>query len=76
MEFCFGSYGACFDLKFFLPTSKTMNLMGEMAGAVGMMWFERLKKKIGLIFSPTSEDHNFCSGYQNHYYFICIWGGI
>ena len=41
-----------------------------------MVGVESFKKKLGLIFSQTSEDHNFCSSYQNHYYFICISGGI
>ena len=43
MGFCSGSYDACFDLNF-SPTSKTLNLMGKIAGAVGMVWFERFKK--------------------------------
>ena len=50
--------------------------MGKIAGAVGMIWVESFKKNFGLIFIQTSEDHNFCSSYQNHYYFICISGGI
>jgi len=37
VEFCSGSYGACFNLKFFLPTSKTLNLMEKMIGAAGMV---------------------------------------
>jgi len=44
MDFCSGSYGACFDLKFFPPTSKTLNLIGKIAGAVGMVWVKRFKK--------------------------------
>jgi len=43
-DFCSGSYGACFDLKFFPPTSKTLNLMGKIVGAVGMVWVESFKK--------------------------------
>ena len=43
-DFCSGSYGACFDLKFFPPTSKTLNLMGKIAGAVGMVWVGSFKK--------------------------------
>jgi len=42
-----------------------------------LVWSDlRDSKNFGLIFSQTSEDHNFCSGYQNQHYFIWIWGGI
>jgi len=26
------------------------------------------------VFIKTSNGHNFCSGYLNDYYYICIWG--
>jgi len=36
LRFFSGTYGACFYLKLFTPTSKTLNFMGKIAGAVGM----------------------------------------
>ena len=44
VDFCFGSYGDYFDLKIFPPTSKTLKLMGKIAGIVAMVWVERFKK--------------------------------
>ena len=46
LRFLSGTYVACFDLKLFTPTSKTLNLMEKIAGAVGMVWVESFKKNL------------------------------
>jgi len=47
--------------------------VGKIVGALSLVRFESSKKVVNLIFVKTSNGHNFCSGYQNDYYYICIW---
>jgi len=55
-------------------TSFDPYFVGKIPGALSLVRFESSKKVANLIFVKTSNDHNFCSGYQNRYYYICIWG--
>ena len=48
--------------------------MGKIVGALSLVRFESSKKVANFIFVKTSNGHNFCSGYQNRYYYICILG--
>ena len=71
--FCFGSY-SYFWLNFFVVTSFDPYFVGKIARAFSLVRFESSKKVANFIFVKTSNGHNFCSGNQNRYYFICIWG--
>ena len=72
--FCFGSCSCYFWLNFFVVTYFDPYFLRKIAGALSLVRFESSKKIANLIFVKTSNGHNFCSGYQNRYYYICIWG--
>ena len=46
LRFLFWYLRCLFWLKLFTPTSKTLNLMGKIAGAVGMVWVKSFKKNL------------------------------
>ena len=61
-------------MNFFLVTSFNPYFVGKIARAFSLVRFESSKKVANFVFVKTSNGHNFCSGYQNRNYYICIWG--
>ena len=57
-----------------MVTSFNLYFVGKMARAFSLVRFESSKKLENFVFVKTSNGHNFCSGYQNRNYYICIWG--
>ena len=72
--FCFSSQSCYFWLNFFVVTSFNLYFVGKIARAFSLVRFESSKKVANFVFVKTSNGHNFCSGYQNRNYYICIWG--
>ena len=57
-----------------MVTSFNLYFVGKIARAFSLVRFESSKKVANFVFVKTSNGHNFCSGYQNRNYYICIWG--
>ena len=57
-----------------MVTSFNPYFVGKIARAFSLVRFESSKKLANFVFVKTSNGHNFCSGYQNRNYYICIWG--
>ena len=70
----FSDHPCYFWLNFFVVTSFNPYFVGKIARAFSLVRFECSKKVANLIFVKTSNGHNFCFGYQNRNYYMCIWG--